>query len=57
MTDSDKKRNMKSPEMSPPRKDPSTNQYITIIIIQQDLIFTPLLSKFPSGKKPSIDDT
>ena len=51
------KRNMKSPAISPPINDPIINQYITIIITQQDLILPTLLSKGPTGYKPFIDDT
>ena len=50
------KRNMKSPKMSPPRKDPIPNKYSTIIITQQDPILTPLLEKGPTGHTPFIDD-
>ena len=34
-----KKRNMKSPAMSPPRKDLITNQYINIIITEKIKVF------------------
>ena len=51
------KRNLKSPEISFPRKDTITNQDITIIITQQYPNLPPNLSKGPNGHKPFIDDT
>ena len=51
------KRNTKSLSMSPPRKDLITNQDITRIITQQDATLPPILAKWPTGYKPSFDDT
>ena len=48
---------MKSPEISPPRKDPIPNQDSTRIITQQDPKLPPNLSKGPTGHKPFINDT
>ena len=53
-TDPKKKRNIKSPEMPPPKKDPIPNQDSTIIINQKDPILPPLLSKCPTVYKPFI---
>ena len=47
---------MKSPAMLPPRKDPITNQNITIIITQQDPILPTSFSKVPTVHKKIIDD-
>ena len=55
--DSKKKRNLKSPTILPPRKDPIPNQDITKIITQQDPNLPPHLSKGPTGCKTFIDDT
>ena len=43
--------------MSPPRKNPITNQDSTRIITQQDPILPPTLPKGPTGYKPFFDDT
>ena len=43
--------------MSPPIKDPLTNQYSTRIITQQNPILPPILEKGPTGHKSFIDDT
>ena len=51
-----KKRNMKSPEILPPRKDPIPNKDNIRIITQQDSIFPPLVAKWPTGYKPFMDD-
>ena len=48
---------MKSPSISPPRKNPIPNQDITIIITQQDLNLSPHLTEVPTVNKPFIDDT
>ena len=48
---------MKSPEMSPPIKDPITNQDSTRIITQQEPTLLPLLEKWTTGYKSFIDDT
>ena len=52
-----RKSNTKPPSMSPPRKDPITNQDSTKIITQQYPILTPLLLRWPTEYKPFIDDT
>ena len=51
------KSNLKSPSISPPRKNPIPNQDITIIITQQDLNLSPHLTEVPTVNKPFIDDT
>ena len=43
--------------MRPSRKDPITNQDSTRIIIQQDPILPPFVSKQPTGYKPFLNDT
>ena len=49
---------MKSPEMSPPRKGPITNQDSTIIINQQDPIILMFFKpRVPTGHKQFIDET
>ena len=48
---------MKSPSISPPRKDPIKNKYSTRIITQQYQILPPLLEKWPTGYKPFIINT
>ena len=52
-----KESNLKSPAISPPRKDPIPNQYITRIITQQYPNLPPHLVKVPTGYDPFIDDT
>ena len=42
---------MKSPEMSPSRKDPIINQDSNRIINKQDPTILPLLEKYPTGYK------
>ena len=48
---------MRSPAMSPPRKDPIPNQDSNRIITQQDPILPPLLQKYPTGYKPLFNNT
>ena len=48
---------MKLPVISPPRKNPISNQYSTIIINEQDPILPPLLEKNTSGYKPLFNGT
>ena len=43
---------MKSSAMSPPRKDPIPNQYINILITQQDLSLPPIIERYPTLYKP-----
>ena len=52
-----KERNIKSPKMSPPRKDQIPNQNSTRIINKQDPILPPLLEKYPTGYKQLLNDT
>ena len=48
---------MKSPEISPPRKDTIPNQDSTRTITQHDPILSPLLEEGHTGHEPFIDDT
>ena len=48
--------NFGSPEILPPRKDPTPNQDNAIIITLQDPNLPPNLVKGPTGHKPFIDD-
>ena len=48
---------MKSPAMYPPRKDPIPNQYINILVTQQDTSLPPIITKYPTGYKPLFNDT
>ena len=48
---------MKSPAMSPQRKDTIPNQDSTRIITQQNPILSPLLLEGPTVHKPCIYDT
>ena len=51
-----KKSNMKSPAMSPPRKDPIPTQDINRLISKKDKILPPHLAKYPPGFKLLIND-
>ena len=44
-----KNSNMKSPAMSPPRKNPITNQYFNRLITEQYPSLPPVISKYPPG--------
>ena len=48
---------MKSPAMSPPRKDPILNQDSDRIINEQYPSLPPLLEKYPTVPKPLFNDT
>ena len=48
---------MKSPAMSPPRKDPIPNQYNNILITKQDPSLLPIMEKYPPGYRPLFKDT
>ena len=48
---------MKSPEMSPPRKDKIPNKDSKRIIKKQDPNTPPLLAKYPTVYKPLFNDT
>ena len=47
---------MKSPAMSPPRKDPIPNQYINRLITEKDHFFPKHLAKIPPGFKSLLND-
>ena len=51
-----KKRNMKSPEMSPPRKDIIQNQDNNKLSTEKDQSFPPNLETFPPGFKSIINE-
>ena len=51
------KRNIKSPVISPLRKNPIPNQDSTIIITQQDPIIPPLLANWYTGYKSFFNYT
>ena len=48
---------MKSPVISPPRKDTITNQDINRFITQQDPSLPPIIEKYTTGNKPLFNDT
>ena len=48
---------MKSPAMSPPRKDPIPNQDINRLITQQDPSDPPIIEKYTTVYKPLFNDT
>ena len=50
-----KQRNMKSPAILPPRKDPITNQDINRLITEKYQILPPHLAKYPPGFKVLIN--
>ena len=43
----ERKSDVKSPAMSPPRKDPIPNQYINRLITEQDPSIPPIIAKYP----------
>ena len=43
--------------MSPPRKDPITNQIINRLITEQDLSLPPIIKNYPPGYKTLFNDT
>ena len=47
-----RKINVKSPAMSPPRKDPISIQNINILITEQDPSLPPIIEKYTHGYKP-----
>ena len=51
-----KKRNMKSPAMSPTRKDPIPNQDINRLTTEQDPSLSPIIAKYPTGYRPLFND-
>ena len=51
------KSDIKSPAMSPPRKDPIPNQDSTRIINEKYPILPPLLEKYPTVYKIFFNDT
>ena len=51
-----KKMNIKSPAMSPPRKDPITNQYTNIFSTKKYQSLPPHLEKYPPGYKSLLND-
>ena len=51
-----KKRSMKSPAMSPLRKDPILNQDINRLITKKDQNIPPHFEKFPPGSKSFLND-
>ena len=48
---------MKSPAMSPPRKDPIPSLYINRLISEQDPSHPPIIAKYTPGYKPLFNDT
>ena len=51
-----KKSNMKSPAMSPPKKDPIPYEDINILITKQDPSLPPIMEKYPPVYKPLFND-
>ena len=48
---------MKSPEISPPRKDPIPNQDINILITEPYPSLPLIIEKYPPGYQPLFNNT